>query len=489
MGKTLLTGSSTNGGVTTQNTSSNFFQLSNGWFVRRATESDQQILFRSTGTLSKLYVRVITNTNVNAITFTIRKNGANGNLNLSIGAGVTGTFEDSTNTDTVAAGDKLNYQSTNGGATGTMTYNLISVIFNATTNYVSKVVCDGVGVAGASTTNYWQPTGQVSGVTAGESNVQHRVKKAGTLKNLCAHVSVNPRTSDTVVTVKLNGSSTSITTTIGASTTGFFEDTTHSASIAVDDLINTMTVTGAGTGNMILDNIMLEYETSTRHGFIDAGALGSSAELVATANTTSYYVPSGETSAQASEADAKLKTRIPLTLSNLTISLRLNTVSAASTFKTRVNGTDGNQTITISSNTTGHFHDTTNTDVVDDNDEINYQLITGATGTSMTVRQMSVWSLSYIDITKTASDTKTISENIARLKSTPKSIIETQTISAGTVARINAALKALSQTSTLSDGVVRAIVHVTGAIVKTLSQTTVISEAAARLKAVWRLQP
>ena len=88
--------------------------------MRRGTDPPTQILYRSPGTLSKLYVRVTANSNVGSVTLRVRKNGANGNMFVTIPAGATGAFEDTVNTDTVAAGDKLNYQSTTGGATGTM---------------------------------------------------------------------------------------------------------------------------------------------------------------------------------------------------------------------------------------------------------------------------------------------------------------------------------------------------------------------------------
>ena len=275
----------------------------------------------------------------------------------------------------------------------------MSCVFDATTNYVSKLVCDGQGLLTANTTNYWPPSGQVSGITALESNVQHKVKKAGTLKNLCVPVASNARTTDTSVTVRVNGASTGITLTIPPLAAGFIEDTTHTASVAVDDLIDFMTVTGTGTETLVPDNLMIEYETTSGHGFITGGSLGATAELATPANTTGYMVPSGENKLDSTEANVKLKTRIPLTLSNLTISVRVNTVSAPSTLKMRINGLDGNQTITIPANTTGYFHDTTHTDTVDADDEIDYQLITGATGTSMTIRQIAVWSLPEIEVT------------------------------------------------------------------------------------------
>lgn len=510
MGKVILTTNAATA-TTTANTSNNFFVLGNGWTVRRAVEATSQVIFRTAGTLSKLYARVTANSNVGSVAFKTRKNAANGNQTVTIGAAATGVFEDATNTDTVAAGDKFNYQSPTGGATGTMTYNLMSCIFDSTTNYVSKLVCDGQGLPTASTTYYFPLSGQVSGVTSTEANTQNKVKKAGTLKNFCVSANVNGRTTDTIATMRIGGADTAIVATIIGSTTGFFENTANTASVAVDDLTNSKIVTGTGTGTVTIDNMMIEYETTNGQGLITAGALGSSAELVVNANTTNYVIAGGETRVYATEAEAKLKTRVALTLSNLTIWVPTNGVLLDSTFKMRVNGADGNQTITIPLSTTGYFHDTSNIDVVDDNDEINYQLITGLTGTSMTVRQMAVWSLYNIAVLKTLSETDTIGESIARVKAAIR-LLSAETITIGeAVTRIKAAFKALSQSITvgealgnliaktralatqtivIAEDVVRVVTPAGGAnILKTLSETIIVSEARDRLKAIWRILP
>jgi hypothetical protein len=489
MGKTILTNNgSGSGGTTTANTSNNFFQLSNGWIVRRNTEATSQIVYRTAGTISNVYVRVTANSNAGSVTFRTRKNAANGNASITIAASATGTFEDTSNTDTVAAGDKMCYQSTIGGATGTMNYSLLSCIFDASTNYISRLACDGSNLTSASTTSYFPLSGQTTGVTSVEANAQHKIKKAGTFKNLCISITSNARTTDTVFTLRLNGADTALTVTVAGGAAGFTEDTSNTVSVAVDDLLDFKTVTSTGTGTLVLDNLVVSYESTTRHGFIDAGALGASGELVVNANTTNYAIPGGETRVYTTEAEAKLKPRMRINSSFLSIAVGANTVSATSTFNLRVNGADVTQTLSIGANTTGYFHDITHTDMITATDEFDYQLITGATGTSMTIRQMSLYSLEQFDRTKTLSDTKTIGEtSFTRLKAVYKTLGDTTTIGEA-LARINAFFASIAaQTITIGESVVR--VATRPAILKTLSQTTLITEGMGRLKAVWRLQP
>ena len=72
-----------------------------------------------------LFVRVITNTRVDATTVSTRKGGADANLNISIGAAATGTFEDTVNTDSFLAADLHQYRVSVGVGAGTVTITII----------------------------------------------------------------------------------------------------------------------------------------------------------------------------------------------------------------------------------------------------------------------------------------------------------------------------------------------------------------------------
>jgi hypothetical protein len=67
-----------------------------------------------------------------------------------------------------------------------------------------------------------------------------------------------------------------------------------------------------------------------------------------------------------------------------------NTVTATSTLRTRKNGANGGGAISISASTTGYFEDTSGTDAIMSTDYVNYQIVTGATGTSLTLNMLGV---------------------------------------------------------------------------------------------------
>lgn len=82
------------------------------------TESDAQALGRTSYTLNNLKTFINTNGINEASTLRTRKNGANGNLSVSITGLTVGAFEDVANSDTVISTDLINFQFI-GGATGT----------------------------------------------------------------------------------------------------------------------------------------------------------------------------------------------------------------------------------------------------------------------------------------------------------------------------------------------------------------------------------
>ena len=94
-----------------------------------ATEAHKQIIHQTSGTLSKLYVRVTGNTINGTSSINVRKNALNAGMSLTVGPNATGVFENTVNTVSVAAGDKLSYQFVPGAATGTMLANhILSVV-------------------------------------------------------------------------------------------------------------------------------------------------------------------------------------------------------------------------------------------------------------------------------------------------------------------------------------------------------------------------
>ena len=470
MPKTLLASlrGEQNTAITTNGTTQ-YWHLANTTLSQNNTEINRQITYRTAGTLSSLYVRVVANSTTGSSTLRVRKNAANGTLVVTIGAGATGVFEDTTHTDTVAAGDELCYQTVT-GAGGTLTLAIVSVVFNPTSStiYSTRYTSEGYSIADSSTTAYLQIAGDrsVPGVTEDES--ESTLKVAGTAKNAFLYVSANSRLNDTIFTLRKNRTNTAISIAVGAGTIGVFEDTSNSVSYAIDDEISWAITTDTGTQTFGFQVLAIDFE-STKDAMIVGGAIGGTPVPDQAANLTRYCAIGGSLTVQATEADTKQKLRFKAKLHNMTIRVEPNTVTADTTLRLRINGNNGNQLITIPSGATGFFSDTSNSDDIQATDEINYQIITGATGTSLSLNQLAIYIAS---ITRSLSDTTTITEASFTRTATKTMSLSAQTVSiaedlAGIVTPVGAG----------------------AAIDKTLNDSITIAETRARMKGSWRQQP
>jgi hypothetical protein len=168
-----------------------------------------------------------------------------------------------------------------------------------------------------------------------------------------------------------------------------FEDTSNTDSVVSGDLVNYQTVTAAGGGgSLTYGNIGCELVTTgnTFH-LVIATSNGQSVN----ANLTRYIAPGGGFAVpDATEANVKALALTPFTASNLECFVISNTVTATSTLRFRKNEASGNQVVSIGSSATGYFEDTTNSDVILATDYINYQLVTGATGTALRLNVIGV---------------------------------------------------------------------------------------------------
>ena len=358
-----------------------------GYLLDQTAASNSEIIIRNAGVFSKLLIKLIANslsapgTNLN-----FRINSTSGNQIIFISNSATGTLEDTTHTDTVAAADQLTYRTDQGTGpiTGTVTPATISSVFTADTDTVSLWICSGsfTGASAASTTYYLHPSGR-SGTQATEAGCKFRVRKAGTAAKFQVMIDSNNRTTNTVHRTRKNGANGGQSVTYGSGVNGALEDTSNSDTLAVGDDFN-YSITN-GTGTQTFNHRLAKTEFVSTAG--DSISIASDAVNVTQNDAlTRYYPVQGRMGAAATtEADAQIKTRFDCTASELNMLVITNTVNATSTIKFRKGSANGNQTVNITTNATGLFNDTTNTDTIDDQDAIDFQLITASVSGTQTI--------------------------------------------------------------------------------------------------------
>ncbi len=342
-----------------------------------------EVTHRTAGTLSNLYVRVSANTLNGDTTVRTRKNRANGNQSVTIGSSTTGEFEDTTNTDTVAAADELNYQAVTLGSSGSISFRAFSNLFAATTDTVTRFVSNNSTALARNSTFYRGLSDSTSGGSATDETFgEFKVGRAGTLKNFFVSVSANNNSSNGTARTRVAGANGNCVVTITASTTGIFEDTTNSDSISAGQKVSFQIVTGVGSGAQTTNPVLIaiDYASTDASTALVCGKLGGVAN-----NITSYYAAAGVIASTTTETEARHDVNFAGTASKLYCRISANATTAASTVDLRVNGASSALTISVGSGATGDFEDATNTVALIATDEINYRFVPG-TANSVTFR-------------------------------------------------------------------------------------------------------
>ena len=322
-----------------------------------ATEAVVQIPFRSAGTFNNYYTRISSNSVSATSTITLRKNGSNGNINVSLGAGATGDFFDTTNSDTITSGDLMSYGLVIGAGGTTISQIASNIVFTGTGSY-TQYQWASIATSVASTTNYF-PLGCNASTGIAESIAQVVFRDTGTLKNGFASATANTRSTATTVTSRINAAPGNISVSITASTTGVFEDTVNTDSITSGIAVNMATTTGTGAGNCIHSG-GCAYVPGAR--FPSFGFLGTG--NTTTTGTGAEYTCLGGTLFGNNSGSGPQFSGIPVMFSNLFATISANAGSSgSSTAVSYIGGAVANQTATIGFGATGYFEDTTNNDM------------------------------------------------------------------------------------------------------------------------------
>lgn len=333
-------------------------------------------------TFSKLRVVMTSNTKtLSNPSVTIRNNGANSAVSITIPFGVTGTYSDVVNTTTVAATNNFSVQFTYGATgTGTVGYSAISVVADYTGPESITVFQNCTVTAVSSATRYHGISGYGVNTTT-EAQMQLKIPKAGYLKNGVIRITSNTRNGNTVYTLRKNSADTAMTMTVPTTTSGVFKDTTNFISIADNDLVCWKSVLGGTTGTLTPQSSHIEYETSTDN-FITATEMSISYTYTAGVAGT-YYEFLGGNSAQAlTEAQSKIKFGIDdYNANSMRVYIITNTRAVISTVTLRKNGADTALTVSIPASTTGQFSDTVNSVSLALDDELNLKVYSPAAAT------------------------------------------------------------------------------------------------------------
>jgi len=330
------------------------------------TEADGQITARVAQIVKNLWVMVTSNSLNSASTINSRHNGAAGNLTISVAATATGTFQDTTHSDSIAAGDTFNFQIVAGGtavAEVMVAFLSVNLVVTSSTTWlmVSYESTAGVALTGG-TTQFFMISGDINNNSVTETVVQWTIRFGGTWSNLTARITASTTTLASTVNSRIGAANGTQTLSIAAATTGTFEDTTHTDAIVAGNLLDTEFISGgASTGSITIARLNYHFKsTNPNYAWIASGAVSGQ-----NFGVTQFKAPAGNINNVGAEASEQLLIRnaiTTLTVQDLYVRVTINSVNGTTTVQTRKNGANGTLVVSIGAAATGVFEDTTHSD-------------------------------------------------------------------------------------------------------------------------------
>jgi hypothetical protein len=291
------------------------------------------------------------------------------------------------------------------------------------------------------------------GSDATEANRQFKHREAGTVRRARVFVTANTSTGTSTVTLRKGGVDTALVVSIGALSTGWFEDTSNSVSVADGDLLGWKIIAGATAGPTI-GAVVAEFDPT------DAAALISNLEMpgpvtFSTASATRYFAVAGRGTSTPPTTEAHTQIPAPAagTLRNLHCYVSANSRTQTTTIRTRKAGANGAQSLSIGSTATGLFEDTSNTDSLAQGDLVNVQMVTGTGTQTITIQ--------YIGVTwESTARAFSPSTNVAGTANTTASITRYLQIGGDLGATFGHSVEANAQTKALQGAFKRLAVYV-----------------------------
>lgn len=360
-------------------------------------DTDQtRFVYRSAGTLSDFWGRIIANSISVSTTHKIRKNGVDGSQTFSVNANTTGTFTDTSHTTSVSAGDKMNVSINLSSNSGTITPGIYSAVFAASTqaNTVVRCVASDFSVYNdTSTTMYGVSIGSDEGnsVPTTEGSSKNRQRKAGTYQNFAIWIQSNSNTNSVTFRSRKNAANGNMSISIAGGATGVTEDTSHSDTVAAGDDYDYSFTSGSGTVNFTPGYELADFISTNQDQIFSSTSNGP--EQINTNVTTNVGLTGDTISRTSTESEAQLLIQLAFVFSELTANVNTNNITNASTLTLRANGAGTSLSVSITGSGSGVFSNSnaSNDYTAATTDVMNYRLVTGSAGTNMKLQQLSVW--------------------------------------------------------------------------------------------------
>lgn len=222
--------------------------------------------------------------------------------------------------------------------------------------------------------------------SANEAEVQFYVTKDGTFSGLSVNITASNATGDSTLTFRKNSADGNNTVTFASGVTGLVQDTTHTDTVAVGDLINFQLSYTAGTATFSSWTIMFEADDGSTTQFnMSAGQPAGYGNN----NAIRYMYPVGTLVTNlTTESLTQNWIQHDCVLSNYGVYVSANTRTTTTTFRPRVNGADAPASggvVQYTSTQTGLKRNTSTTVTLTAGDLFDLSWVTGGSGNLITI--------------------------------------------------------------------------------------------------------
>lgn len=331
------------------------------YWTPSVNENQMRTTWRTAGVWSQLWVRVTSNSNDQIGNIFSRINGSDGNQTIAIAATTTGIFQDSVNTDAIAAGDIVAIRTRaahSSSSTSGLQISIFQSIFTATA--AERVYRLTAGQQTSLITGF-NPVMTGSPSDASETPLQSHIP-GGTMRNGGIDVNLNTRDGASTLVLRINELDTALTISIAASTTGVFEDLTHTITVFDRDRATWHFTLGGSSGFFFIFNFAV-VDLVTTVFFGGGSRVGAGINLVGSAVdkrkdglcSISAWHFAVET---ADESQVQAEALVTDTWEGIIVVIPTNGQDGSCEWRSRVNGADSSLTVTVAAFTTGTFEST-----------------------------------------------------------------------------------------------------------------------------------
>ena len=282
-----------------------------------ATEAAAQLVIRTAATAQNLHVRVTSNATTAASTIKLRKNGADTALGVSVSAGATGQFSDTTDAVSLIAGDLVALALVPGSA------NAIA-LQSASLELQTAGQCAtmlGTGRCTGNAVSSFAAVGHTGVVINSDPRSKAIAPEAATFSHLQVAVSANGSASTSAFGFRVNSVAATQSISVPAGTTGLFEDTSHSDSVSAGDFWDFTVSSGA--------DATVQFLAAVRYVGAVAGRVALGAERLGTASAATGFGPVLGNGFSSSEGDVQVPAPVAGVWSSLSVSVGVNSNTAS----------------------------------------------------------------------------------------------------------------------------------------------------------------